>query len=187
MDIEQIRSALTSEINPTSLSELDENELASVLVIIYGKEPTILMTEKAKTLKVHAGEIAFPGGKWCAKDKDLLETAIRETKEELCLEVPKEQVVGQLDNVITLNSKYKITPFVAILENIPSLKVSSEVESILHIPLVSFLKTMAEDNLPEHRSIKEMHTFTFEKYNIWGASARMLKQINVLLSEKNLL
>jgi len=187
MDIEQIRSALTSEINPTSLSELDENELASVLVIIYGNEPTILMTEKAKTLKVHAGEIAFPGGKWYAKDQDLLETAIRETKEELCLEVPKEQVVGQLDSVITLNSKYKITPFVAILENIPSLKVSSEVESILHIPLVSFLKTMAEDNLPEHRSIKEMHTFTFEKYNIWGASARMLKQISVLLSEKNLL
>jgi hypothetical protein len=46
---------------------------------------------------------------------------------------------------------------------------------------------MAEDNLPEHRSIKEMHTFTFEKYNIWGASARMLKQINTLLSKKNLL
>jgi len=44
MDIEQIRSALTSEINPTSLSELDENELASVLIIIYGKkkEQTIL-------------------------------------------------------------------------------------------------------------------------------------------------
>ena len=89
--------------------------------------------------------------------------------------------------MITLNSKYKITPFIAILENIPSLKANSEVESILHIPLVPFLKTMAEDDLPEHRSIKEMHTFTFEKYNVWGASARMLKQINVLLSEKNLL
>jgi len=187
MDIEQIRSALTSEINPTSLSELDENELASVLVIIYGKEPTILMTEKAQTLKVHAGEIAFPGGKWCEKDQDLLETAIRETKEELCLEVSKEQVVGQLDSVITLNSKYKITPFISFLENIPSLKANSEVESILHIPLISFLSTMADDNLPEHQSIKEMHTFTFEKYNIWGASARMLKQISILLSEKNLL
>ena len=187
MDIEQIRSALTGEINPTSLSELDENELASVLIIIYGKEPTILMTEKAQTLKVHAGEIAFPGGKWCEKDKDLLETAIRETKEELCLDVSKEQVVGQLDSVITLNSKYKITPFIAFLENIPSLKANSEVESILHIPLISFLSTMADDNLPEHQSIKEMHMFTFEKYNIWGASARMLKQISILLSEKNLL
>jgi len=47
------------------------------LIIIYGKDPFVIMTEKAKTLKVHAGEIAFPGGKWCAKDKDLLETAIR--------------------------------------------------------------------------------------------------------------
>ena len=187
MDIEQIRSALTSEINPTPLSELDGNELASVLIIIYGKEPTILMTEKAQTLKVHAGEIAFPGGKWCVKDKDLLETAIRETKEELHLEVSKDLVVGQLDSVITLNSKYRITPFIAILDTVPSLIANSEVESILHIPLISFLNTMAEDNLPEHRSIKEMHTFTFEKYNVWGASARMLKQINVLLSEKNLL
>ena len=52
MDIEQIRSALTSEINPTSLSELDENELASVLIIIYGKDPFVIMTEKAKTRTV---------------------------------------------------------------------------------------------------------------------------------------
>jgi len=187
MDIGKIRSVLTNEIHPKPISELDENELASVLVVIYGKEPFILMTEKAKSLKVHGGEISFPGGKWCAKDKDLLETAIRETKEELRLEVSKEQVVGKLDSVITLNSKYKITPFIAILDTVPSLIANSEVESILHIPLISFLNTMAEDNLPEHRSIKEIYTFTFEKYNIWGASARMLKQINVLLSEENLL
>ena len=50
MDIEQIRSVLTNKINPKPLSELDENELASVLIVIYGKEPIILMTEKAKTL-----------------------------------------------------------------------------------------------------------------------------------------
>ena len=187
MDIGQIRSALTSEIHTTQLAELDENELASVLIIIYGKDPFVIMTEKAKTLKVHAGEIAFPGGKWCTKDKDLLETAIRETKEELCLEVSKEQVVGQLDSVITLNSKYRITPYLAILEGIPSLKANSEVESILHIPLVSLLRTMADDNHPEHRSIKEMHTFTFENHHVWGASARMLKQINTLLSKRNLL
>ena len=187
MDIEQIRSALTSEIHTTPLTELDENELASVLIIIYGKDPFVIMTEKAKNLKVHAGEIAFPGGKYHERDYDLLETAIRETKEELGLEVQKEQVIGQLNNVFTLNSKYKITPFIAILDTIPSLKANSEVESILHIPLVSFLNTMDEDNLPEHRSIREMYTFTFEKHNVWGASARMLRQINVLLSEKNLL
>ena len=187
MDIEQMRSALASEIHTTPLAELDENELASVLIIIYGKDPFVIMTEKAKNLKVHAGEIAFPGGKWYEKDHDLLETAIRETKEELGLEVSKERIIGQLDNVITLNSQYKITPFIAILETVPVLTPNSEVESILHIPLTSFLSTIAEDHLPEHRSIKEMHTFTFKKHHIWGASARMLKQINTLLSKKNLL
>ena len=105
MDIEQIRSVLTNKINPKSLSELDENELASVLIVIYGKEPIILMTEKAKTLKVHAGEISFPGGKWCEKDEDLLETAIRETEEELDLQISRKQIIGQLDPVVTLNSK----------------------------------------------------------------------------------
>ena len=187
MDIEQVRSALTSEIHTTSPAELDGNKLASVLIVIYGKEPLILMTEKARTLKVHAGEISFPGGKWCRKDHDLLETAIRETKEELCLQISSEQVIGQLDSVITLNSKYKITPFIAVLENISSLKANSEVESILHIPFASLLKTISEDTLPEHRSIKEMYTFTFEKHQVWGASARMLRQIHVILSEKNLL
>ena len=187
MDIEQIRSVLTNEINPKPLSKLDENELASVLVVIYGKEPFILMTEKAKSLKVHGGEISFPGGKWCAKDQDLLETAIRETEEELSLQISREQVIGQLDNVITLNSKYKITPFVAILENISPLKPNSEVKSILNIPLASFLKTMTKDTNPEHISIKEMYTLTFEEYNIWGASARILRQIFMLFSEKKLL
>ena len=187
MDTEQIRSVLTSEIKTIPPADLDGNELASVLIIIYGESPFVIMTKKASNLKVHAGEIAFPGGKWCEKDQDLLETAIRETKEELCLEVSKEQVVGQLNSVITLNSRYRITPFIAILDTVPSLTANSEVESILHIPLAPFLNTMDEDDLPEHRSIKEMYTFTFEKHNVWGASARMLKQINTLLSKKNLL
>ena len=184
MDIEQIRSALTNEIKPTPLSKLDGNELASVLIIIYGKEPTILMTEKAKTLKVHAGEISFPGGKWCEKDRDLLETALRETAEELDIRISRNQIIGQLEPVVTLNSKYMITPFVTILDGIHSLKPNSEVNSVLHIPLEPFLKTMDEDMHPEHRSIKEMYTFTFEKYQIWGASARMIRQIFMLLSKK---
>ena len=187
MDIEQVRSALTSEIHSTPSDEADGNEIASVLIIIYGESPFVIMTKKASNLKVHAGEIAFPGGKWCENDQDLLETAIRETKEELCLDVSREHVIGQLDSVITLNSRYRITPFIAILDTVPSLTANSEVESILHIPLAPFLNTMDEDDLPEHRSINEMYTFTFENHHVWGASARMLKQINIIFSDKKLL
>ena len=48
MDIGQIRSALTNEIHTIQPDQLDGNELASVLLIIYGKEPFVIMTEKAR-------------------------------------------------------------------------------------------------------------------------------------------
>ena len=63
---------------------------------------------------------------------------------------------------------------------------NSEVESFLQIPLTPFLDTLENDMDPEHNSIQEMYLFTFEKNLIWGASARMLKQINSLLKEKPL-
>jgi len=185
MDIDGIRTALTNEISPSQFTA-DGNSLASVLIIIYGTDPIILMTKKARTLKQHGGEISFPGGKWQSNDDDLLETAIRETNEELSLSVNRNQICGQLDNVITLNSKYTITPFISIIDKIPILTPNSEVESVLHIPLFSFLETISNDTDPEHNSIKEMYTLTFEKHIVWGASARMLRQLDILLKKKKL-
>jgi 8-oxo-dGTP pyrophosphatase MutT (NUDIX family) len=185
MDIDGIRTALTNEISPSQFTA-DGNSLASVLIIIYGNDPIILMTKKARTLKQHGGEISFPGGKWQSNDDDLLETAIRETNEELSLSVNRNQICGQLDNVITLNSKYTITPFISIIDKIPILTPNSEVESVLHIPLFSFLETISNDTDPEHNSIKEMYTLTFEKHIVWGASARMLRQLDILLKKKKL-
>ena len=86
----------------------------------------------------------------------------------------------------TLNSGFTIIPFVCILDCITNLVANSEVESFLQIPLTPFLDTLENDMDPEHNSIQEMYLFTFEKNLIWGASARMLKQINSLLKEKPL-
>jgi len=185
MNIDGIRTALTNEISPSQFPA-DGNSLASVLIIIYGGDPIILMTKKARTLKQHGGEISFPGGKWQGNDDDLLETAIRETNEELSLSINRNQICGQLDNVTTLNSKYTIIPFISIIDKIPTLTPNSEVESVLHIPLFSFLETISNDTNPEHNSIKEMYTLTFEKHIVWGASARMLRQLDILLKKKKL-
>ena len=176
MDIESIKAALSSPLSPKI--KLDgENKLASVLIVIYGKDPTVLMTKKPKHLKIHAGEISFPGGKWTNDDNDLLETAIRETKEEINLQISREKITGQLEPISTLNSKFTITPFVCVLYDIPKLQANPEVEKILHIPLFSFLQTLEDDLNPEHKSIQEMYTFTYQDNLVWGASARMLKQI----------
>ena len=176
MYLELLRSLLSSKIDPV-LEHYGTNKLASILVVIYGKEPIIVMTEKPTHLKFHAGEISFPGGKFDPTDSDLLETALRETREEIGLRISKNQVIGQLEPVVTLNSGFTILPFVSIVDEITSLSANSEVENILHIPLKSFLKTMADDPNPTHNRIQEMYTFEYQNKIIWGASARILKQI----------
>jgi 8-oxo-dGTP pyrophosphatase MutT (NUDIX family) len=176
MDLTLLRSLLSSKIDPV-LEHYGTNKLASILVVIYGNNPIIVMTEKTSHLKLHAGEISFPGGKFDPTDSDLLETALRETSEEIGLEVSKDQVIGQLEPVVTLNSGFTILPFISIVDEITSLSANSEVENILHIPLVSFLKTMADDTDPSHKRIQEMYTFEYQNKIIWGASARILKQI----------
>jgi len=174
--LKHLRSLLSSNIDPV-LEHYGSNKLASVLVVIYGQEPHIVMTEKPKHLKFHAGEISFPGGKFDTADSDLLETALRETWEEIDLKISKNQVIGQLEPVMTLNSGFTILPFVSIVDEIDTLSANTEVEKIFHIPLEPFLKTMAHDPNPSHNKIQEMYTFEFQNKIIWGASARILKQI----------
>ena len=176
MDTTILKNVLSSKISPAPHHD-GKTKLASVLVIIYGIEPKLLMIEKSKKLNTHAGEIAFPGGKWIDTDHDLLETALRETKEEIGLNLSRDKVIGQLDNVRTLNSGFNIIPFVTIMNDIPQLTANGEVETILNIPMVPFLQTLADDPDPNHNLIQEMYTFTYKDKIVWGASARILKQI----------
>jgi 8-oxo-dGTP pyrophosphatase MutT (NUDIX family) len=176
MLLDNLRTMLTSEINPV-LENYGKNKLASILVVIYGESPIVVMTEKPKHMKFHAGEISFPGGKLDSTDSNLLETALRETSEEIGLNIKPDQVIGQLEPVITLNSGFTILPFVSVVDEIPPLSANAEVEKIFHIPLESFLKTMANDPDPTHNLIQEMYTFEYQGNIVWGASARVLKQI----------
>ena len=180
MLLDNLKSIFSSPIN--SMIESDgKYRLASVLVVIYGKEPIVVMTEKPKHLKFHAGEISFPGGKLDVDDSDLLQTALRETSEEIGLTITREQITGQLEPVITMNSGFLILPFISVIDDIPSLAANSEVEKIFHIPLEPFLKTIADDPDPSHNLIQAMYTFEYQNQIVWGASARILKQIQNIL------
>ena len=176
MHLDELKTILSTPINP-NVQTNGKYRLASVLVIIYGDDPFVIMTEKPQDMKFHAGEISFPGGKLDDSDSDLLETALRETSEEIGLTITRDQVVGQLEPVVTLNSGFLILPFVSIVDEIPSLSANCEVEKIFHIPLESFLKTGTQDPDPTHNIIQEMYVFEYQNQIVWGASARILKQI----------
>ena len=181
LDVSNLKRILSSGMDARPQSD-SKSKLAAVMIIVFGDEPMVLMTERPKTMNHHAGEISFPGGTWEEKDNDLLETAIRETREELGIDILRSMIVGQLKPVTTLNSGFMITPFIAILDKLPKILTNSEIASVLKIPLLSLLQTIENDKDPLHKSILEMYIFKFESHLIWGASARMLKQIHDKIS-----
>ena len=184
--LDKIRQVLSCSIDADG-RQTGKEKLAAVMVIIHGPEPTVIMTERPKTMHRHAGEISFPGGLWQQNDVDLLETALREAGEEMGVTIPRSRIIGQLRTVNTVNSAFGIYPFVAVEEKTPPIKPNSEVESVLSIPLIPLLKTLEDDRDPAHRSIMEIYTFRFQDHLIWGASARILRQIHAALYSNGLL
>lgn len=146
---------------------------SAVLAVLYGEGPRVLMITKSRRLRQHAGEAAFPGGRMEEGDGDLLDTALRETREELGLGVGRADVVGSLEPVSTLSSGFAVMPFVAALGRLPELRPSGEVDEVLRIPLGPLLDTMRAD--PEHGP--GACSFSFEGRVIWGASAQILAQV----------
>lgn len=185
MDPQKLKKALSSEIAPEAKDD-GKTKLASVLIMIHGSEHKMIMTERPKTMNLHGGEISFPGGTWKEDDYDLLETALRETREEIGLHMSRQQIIGQLKPVTTLNSGFTIIPFISIEPVIPKLKPNSEIENILHIPMFPLFKTIENDKDPTHKSIQEMYTFRYQNNLIWGASARMIKQMMTIFSESKI-
>jgi 8-oxo-dGTP pyrophosphatase MutT (NUDIX family) len=154
---------------------------AAVLVILFNKNSKthVLMTKRALHLKIHAGEISFPGGVMELDDEHLLNTAMRETMEEIGLDVDASKVIGCLPNVQT-RTGFEITPFVAIIESLPGLTVSEEeVDEVLEMPLTALLSTHQRD--VGYKPADNMVVYWFGCHRIWGASAKILRQIENLI------
>jgi 8-oxo-dGTP pyrophosphatase MutT (NUDIX family) len=154
---------------------------AAVLIVIHCKNliPNVLLTRRSSGLKSHTGEISFPGGQYSsAQDLNLLDTALRETKEEVGLSFRPEDILGELKSVYTLTSNYSIVPFITIQKKIATPKIfAEEVECVIDVPLEETLATFQPDIEHYHISQIGVYKFTFQGTVIWGATARILKQL----------
>lgn len=169
MDLALLRRALSTEMD--AAVGPGPRSPAAVLLTFYGPgEPSVIMTVKSRHMRQHAGEVAFPGGKWERGDADLLDTALREAREELGLEVGRDGVIGQLARVETQSTGYVIAPFVHVLEARPDLLPNAEVEEVLEIPLAALLSTASVSG-------QLGPTLAHGPHTVWGASARMLAEV----------
>ena len=155
---------------------------ATVLIPIFLKdnEYHILFTKRSHHVLHHKGEISFPGGKHSKSDSGFLETALRESWEEIRLNPDDAEILGELDDAETANTGFVISPFVALIPYpYEFVKDSFEISEILDIPVSALLETGNQENQATVNSDKRDNENCFEYRGrvIWGATARILKQL----------
>ena len=139
----------------------------------------VLLTKRASHLKHHPSQISFPGGKVEPTDRNLIHTALREAQEEIGLSPEAVTIIGQLPNYEII-SGYQVTPIVGVIEA-PQYyqKDANEVDEIFQVPLQHFLQPENHRSIISYRNghHHNIHFFPYKHYNIWGATAAMIKDL----------
>lgn len=183
----RVRGAL--ERRPRHAAEPGDRLPAAVLLLLVYRdaEPSLVFTKKTETVPHHKGQFAFPGGLVHRLDVSMVETALREAREEIGLDPAAVEVLGVLDDVPTATTGFVITPVVGLCPVAPALVADGrEIERVLEVPLRALLDpTLYREELWEREG--RPHPVTFLTYGddvIWGATARILRGFLDLVFEE---
>jgi 8-oxo-dGTP pyrophosphatase MutT (NUDIX family) len=184
-----IRRALRGDhdLNPGMTPPSSELRPAAVLVPLVDRTDgmTVLLTRRTAHLSAHAGQIAFPGGRIEADDRDASEAALRETEEEVGLPRDHVTLLGRLDTYVT-GTGFEITPVVGLVRVPFPLTIDPfEVAEAFEVPL-DFVLDRANHRRIERVFEARTRTFfvlPFEDRNIWGATAGMLVNLAEVLAD----
>lgn len=162
---------------------IDSNRISSaVLIPIYFWENDyhIVFIRRTETVKAHKGQISFPGGMCEKEDKSLMDTALRESHEEIGLLAEDVVILGELDDEITTTSNYIVTPFVGMIRWPYRFKKNrDEVDKIIKAPLEALLNKDRFRPDTEILNGKTVASYTYHYGGeiIWGATARILYKL----------
>lgn len=155
---------------------------AAVLIPLLAQDgaPHVLFTRRTDTVQHHKGQISFPGGASDEEDPDALATALRETEEELGIPRAVVEVLGALDDVHAAVSGFRITPFVGIIPHAVPLRVNAaEIAEVLTVPLTVFrdpARVRVERRARDGQQV-DVYFFTHGRHEIWGVTARIMKNL----------
>lgn len=185
MSSERTREALVAALDPDpSPSPALGDRLAAVLVLlIEAPEPSLLFTERARSLSRHPGEVSFPGGLADPEDEDLAATALRETHEEIGIEPDTVDLLGALPAVHTFVSGVLVAPFVATVPALPVLHVApAEIDRVVTVP-VRMLDGVEESRELHREGGRIWRGWWYETpdVTVWGATGFMVHALLELM------
>ena len=181
------RTRLQDILSARVRSKVEEPSLicAAVLIPLLSKDGAwhVLVTQRTQHVEHHKGQISFPGGACESVDADLQATALRETFEEIGVPPESVQVLGALDDFVTITD-FVVTPFVGVIPHPFAYRLNGcEVDAAIEVPL-SYLQDRTHLRTEQREVRGRVHEVLFWDYGpyaIWGATAQMLKSLLDLL------
>jgi len=137
------------------------------------QEPHVILTRRADHLNSHAGEVAFPGGKRDPEDASVLETALRESFEEISLPPEQVELLGPMPVSIS-KMGLQVVPVMGIIPHQQELVASEdEIESIFRVPLRFFLESPPNEVVERSYQgrVYQVPCYHYQGYMIWGLTA----------------
>ncbi len=158
---------------------------SSVLLLLFeeNKELKVILIKRPAHMKHHAGQIALPGGRIEAGETDI-ETALRETYEEIGITENKIEILGKLSGFYVEVSRFQIWPIVGWLNSKPVFRINpDEVEKIMSFPIAKFTPPFEEIQMETLTGKLEVPCVKFAKEIIWGATAMILSEFYDVLQK----
>ncbi len=158
---------------------------AGVLLLLYPKdgEYCVLLNKRTDQVEHHKGEISFPGGSKDAEDATLLDTALRETHEEMGIRPEDVEVLGQVDDTPT-STNFLITTTVGTIPYPYDFNPSElEVAEVLEVPLPALMddETRRDEVRIVDGNLARVPSYVYQGHLIFGATARVLSRFLELL------
>ena len=159
---------------------------SSVLMLLfpYNKKINTCLIQRPSTMRNHAGQIAFPGGRYETRDENLIHTALRESFEEIGTDGSEVEIIGKLTPLYVQVSNFTINPFIGWSDDLPVFKIDkSEVDHLFLVPIEKFLHHPA-NQYKEVTTINgtfRVPGFYIDQLFIWGATAMIISEFIEIL------
>jgi 8-oxo-dGTP pyrophosphatase MutT (NUDIX family) len=176
----------SAELKERVRAALPQARVAAAVLVPLVERPdglAVLLTQRAATLRAHAGQISFPGGRIEPHDRDAWHAALREAHEEIGLEPGHVEFAGYLPDHLIITG-FRITPAVGFVNADYGLRIAAaEVHDAFEVPLEFILD--AANHQSRQRQLGDVTLETFDiPYGgrvIWGATAGMLLTLRRML------
>jgi 8-oxo-dGTP pyrophosphatase MutT (NUDIX family) len=172
-------AAALATARPVAITDRARRWAAVAAILVPDPDAILLIRRAERSGDPWSGHMALPGGRRTPADHDLIDTAVRETAEEVGFELERGQLIGQLDDVVPRTRvlpPVAVRPFVFRLDHRPAFRLNDEVAAAAWVPLSTLLSPEGHGRVTVqlHDGARVVPAYRFEQSVVWGMTERIL-------------